>query len=189
MAAAAIEAPVAASLTLALGIVVMEICSGLLRRRLESGIGEGEGRPVFEFDPEEVKKSLKVVSKRVYAGVKELFGKVGGADKKAWKEGVEGMVTDIVDKKGQAATGPNSATTEEIFNYEDEESVAAAEMEAGYAKSQVVMNDIDAISVVSSSTSATGEAGFAEGSGDVDAIRERLKGFYLDGDEDDWQKL
>ncbi|KAJ3322992.1 hypothetical protein HDU76_013742 [Blyttiomyces sp. JEL0837] len=59
--------------------------------------GKGEGRPVFEYDPVEAKKSLEVESKRVYNGVSHLLRKVGWTDKKALEEGVEGMVAELVD--------------------------------------------------------------------------------------------
>ncbi|KAJ3317507.1 hypothetical protein HDU76_001155 [Blyttiomyces sp. JEL0837] len=119
IAAAAIEAPVAASLTLALGIVVMKICRTLVARRLdrtvvvaasgggtvgsENGGGgtaeeeEAHARPKFEFDAGEVKRMLKEESRGVYGRVKGVLSKNGASgDKKVWKRAVEGIVEDSI---------------------------------------------------------------------------------------------
>ncbi|KAI9350462.1 hypothetical protein DFJ73DRAFT_387234 [Zopfochytrium polystomum] len=92
IAAAAIEAPVAASLTLSLGIVVLMICRRLLQARLEGGGTAMDGRPNFTYNSTEVRRDFANVAGAVRDRVGQLFQKTGSADKKAWSDGIEAIV-------------------------------------------------------------------------------------------------
>ncbi|KAJ1562476.1 hypothetical protein HK405_011714, partial [Cladochytrium tenue] len=194
VAAAAIEAPVAASLTLTLGIVVLVICRQLLMARLEAltaaGVNSGgdgdaaaDSRPQFLFSDKQVREAFGQVWALVRNKAANLFKRSSGGsrtEKKNLKSGIKELVVDVA---GVVKTSPlpvgatESATSASV----DIEALVAAAEAAGAATN----DEVAAPTALPATAAVTGSAEAPGG----DVEERTIEQIFFADCENEWEDM